>query len=345
MFIRFLKDWTLPVAMATGTLVYFFFAKVPFLAPAKPAINAVVAVLTPLLIFAQLLLTFCKVEVRDLKPKAWHAWLLLFQLASCLLMAVLLVYCPLDEVYHEVFEAAMVCLICPTATAAAVITGKLGGSASTLTTYTLLSNLLAAVAVPLVFPWVEPHAEISFWVAFLKILGKVFPLLICPFLLAWFLRAFVPRVHAWLTGFHDAAFYLWGVALAIVSGQTVRSLVNSTAPASVEWLIALAGLVTCCLQFYLGKRIGGHYRERISGGQALGQKNTVLAIWMAYTYLNPLASVGPGSYVLWQNIINSWQLWKKRKQDAKKQLCPGIDCANPGVQHVNRQAKRSIVGE
>ena len=51
----------------------------------------------------------------------------------------------------------------------------------------------------------------------------------------------------------------------------------------------------------------------ISGGQALGQKNTILAIWMAHTYLNPLSSVAPGSYVLWQNIINSWQLWKKRK--------------------------------
>lgn len=60
------------------------------------------------------------------------------------------------------FEGAMVCLICPTATAAAVITGKLGGSASSLTTYTLLSNLLAAVVVPLVFPWVEPHADVTF---------------------------------------------------------------------------------------------------------------------------------------------------------------------------------------
>ena len=42
--------------------------------------------------------------------------------------------------YREVFEGAMVCLICPTATAAAVITGKLGGSASSLTTYTLLGT-------------------------------------------------------------------------------------------------------------------------------------------------------------------------------------------------------------
>ena len=226
----------------------------------------------------------------------------------------------MDELYREVFEGAMVCLICPTATAAAVITGKLGGSAASLTTYTLMSNLLAAVAVPLVFPLVEPHSDVTFWLAFLKILSKVFPLLLCPFLLAWLLRLWMPVVHQWLLERHSAAFYLWGVALAIVSGQTVRSLANSTAPAYVEWLIALAGLVACCLQFYLGKRIGGHYKERISGGQALGQKNTVLAIWMAYTYLNPLSSVGPGSYVLWQNIINSYQLWKKRKIDLSKEV-------------------------
>ncbi len=317
MFIRFLKNWTLPVAMVTGALGYFFLANVSFVTPAKPCINSLIAFLTPALIFAQLLLTFCKVEVRDLKPKTWHGWLLLFQMVSCLMVAVLLVCFPMGETYREVFEGAMVCLICPTATAAAVITGKLGGSAASLTTYTLLSNLLAAVAVPLVFPLVEPHEGLTFFAAFLKILGKVFPLLLCPFFTAWLLRAFVPKVHQWLLGFHDAAFYLWAVALAIVSGQTVRSLVNSDASAFVEVLIAFAGLVACCLQFFLGKRIGGHYGERISGGQALGQKNTVLAIWMAYTYLNPLSSVGPGSYVLWQNIINSWQLWKKRKNELK----------------------------
>ena len=67
----------------------------------------------------------------------------------------------------------------------------------------------------------------------------------------------------------------------------------------------------------MGKRIGSIYNDRISAGQALGQKNTVLAIWMAFTFLNPLTSVGPGSYVIWQNIINSYQLWKKRKKDSK----------------------------
>lgn len=312
MFMRFIKNWTLPLAMVTGTLAYFFLARVSWVAPAKPCIQEVISFLTPFLIFAQLLLTFCKVEICELKPKPWHGWLLLFQTVSSLAVAALLITCPMGETYREVFEGMMVCLICPTATAAAVITGKLGGSASSLTTYTLLSNLLAAVAVPLVFPLVEAHVGITFWSAFLRILSKVFPLLLCPFFLAWLLRRFVPVVHRRLLAMRDAAFYLWAVALAIVSGQTVRSLVHSTAPVFVELAIALAALLACGIQFYLGKRIGGHYRERISGGQALGQKNTVLAIWMAYTYLNPLSSVGPGSYVLWQNIVNSYQLWKQR---------------------------------
>ena len=277
MLLRFIKNWTLPLAMLAGTAGYFFFARIPLLAPAKPCLNGLIALLTPALIFAQLLLTFCKVEVHELKPKAWHGWLLLFQTVSCLAVAALLVCCPMKEMYREIFEGAMVCLICPTATAAAVITGKLGGSASSLTTYTLL---------------------------------------LLPFFIAWFLRVFVKKAHRYLLEFHDAAFYLWAVALAIVSGQTVRSLVNSDALVFVEVLIALAGLIACCVQFYLGKRIGGHYNDRISGGQALGQKNTVLAIWMSYTYLNPLSSVGPGSYVLWQNIINSYQLWKKRKRES-----------------------------
>lgn len=250
-------------------------------------------------------------------PVRWHGWLLLFQIISCLLMVAVLLLSKLDVAYREVFEGAMVCLICPTATAAAVITGKLGGSVSALTTYTLLSNILAAVAVPLLFPLVEPHADLSFFTAFLKILSKVFPLLLCPFFAAWLIRLYLPKIHQWLLNMHDLAFYLWAVALTIVTAQTFKSLVESDTPASVKILIALAGLFACAVQFLLGKKIGTHYHDRISAGQALGQKNTVLAIWMAYTYLDPVSSLAPGSYVLWQNIINSYQLWKKRKKEGK----------------------------
>lgn len=313
--LNFLKNWTLPIAMLTGVLGYFIFANFAFLEPTKPFLNTFLAYLMPFLIFTQLLLTFCKIDPQDLMPRVWHGWLLLIQLFSASLFAAFLLFVDMDGSYREVLEGAMVCLICPTATAAAVITGKLGGSASSLTTYTLLSNILAAIAVPLIFPLVEPHTDITFIIAFLKILGKVFPLLLFPFILACFFRQFLPKVHQFLLGFKDLAFYLWGVALTIVMAQTVRSLVNSDAPISVEIWLAVAGLLTCVIQFILGKKIGSIYSDRISAGQALGQKNTVLAIWMAYTYLNPLSSVAPGSYVLWQNIFNSWQLWKKRKNE------------------------------
>ena len=159
--LKFLKNWTLPLAMFAGAIGYFLLANVTILEPAKPFVNWLIAVLTPFLIFAQLLLTFCKIEPKELLPKAWHVWLLSIQAVSSGIIALLLIFCPMEEAYRDIFEGAMVCLICPTATAAAVITGKLGGSASTLTTYTLLSNVLAAIAVPLVFPLVEPHADIT----------------------------------------------------------------------------------------------------------------------------------------------------------------------------------------
>lgn len=310
--LKFIRNWTLPLAMLAGTLAYLMFAKLPFLAPVKPMVNGFVSFITPWLIFAQLLLTFCKIDMRELKPKRWHLWLLMIQAFSCLIAASVLLLVPMGGLNIGIWQGMMVCLICPTATAAAVITSKLGGNAATLTTYTLFSNLLGAVMVPLVFPLVEPHDGLTFWDAFWKILGKVFPLLLSPILVAWILKLYVKKVHRWLMEHSGMAFYIWAFALALVMGQTARSLINSDISA---WLVALGGLFTCALQFLLGKRIGSVYNDRLSAGQALGQKNTVLAIWMASTYLHPLATIAPGSYVLWQNIVNSYQLWKKRKKE------------------------------
>lgn len=151
--LQFIKNWTLPLAMLVGVIGYFCFAAFDFLTPTKPVVKVMIAWLTPFLIFAQLLLTFCKVEVKELVPQRWTIWLLLIQFVSCVIIASLLIFLPLDEYWSVALQGTMVCLICPTATAAAVITGKLGGSAASLTTYTLLSNLLAAVIVPLVFRW------------------------------------------------------------------------------------------------------------------------------------------------------------------------------------------------
>lgn len=308
---RFLKDWTLPIAMAVGAGGYFLFHYAGFLASLKPVVWVAVDILTPSLIFIQLFLTFCKIDLKDLRLTRWHWYILAFQALSAMLMASVLIFVPMNEVYREVFEGAMVCLICPTATAAAVVTDRLGGSAARITVYNLMSNILAAVFVPVVFPFVEVHAGLGFFPAFLKILSKVFPLLICPFLLAVLIKYVWPKAHDFFKACSGIAFYLWAMALALAIGQTVRSMHNSTAPAAVLWMIAGAALLTCIVQFWFGKRTGRVQGDTITSGQALGQKNSVLAIWMAYTYLNPISSLAPGTYAIWQNIFNSWQLWRK----------------------------------
>lgn len=315
---RFLRDWTLPIAMVAGAGGYFLFHYAGFLSPLKPAVWTAVDILTPSLIFIQLFLTFCKIDLKDMRLTGWHWVILAFQAISALVMASVLIFVPMNEVYREIFEGAMVCLICPTATAAAVVTDKLGGNAARITVYNLMSNILAAVFVPVVFPLIEVRAVSGFFPAFLKILSKVFPLLICPFLLAVLLRYVWPKAHDFFRARAGIAFYLWAVALALAIGQTVRSMHNSTAPAAVLWMIAGAALLTCIVQFWFGKRTGKALGDTITAGQALGQKNSVLAIWMAYTYLNPISSLAPGTYAIWQNIFNSWQLWRKNHRDCRK---------------------------
>ncbi len=295
--LKFLKNWTLPIAMLTGAIGYPFFS---LLAPS-----------TPTLIFVMLLFTFCKVSPRELKFEKLHVWLILIQLLGSVL-----IYISIAAFNPVVAEGAMICMLGPTATSAAVITGMLGGSISCLTTYTLLSNFAVALAAPVIFSFMGTHSSLPFFHSFLFICEEVIPLLIFPFICAWILQVKFPKIHRKMLNLHMASFYLWAVALAIVTGTMIDFLVHQQHPNYMnEVMIAASGLVICCLQFFLGKVIGGHYKNRISGGQALGQKNTILAIWMAQVYLNPIASVGPASYVLWQNIINSWQLWKKRKKD------------------------------
>ena len=58
--LKFLKNWALPLAMLAGVVGYLFFANFTFLEPTKPLVNGLISFLTPALIFAQLLLTFCK---------------------------------------------------------------------------------------------------------------------------------------------------------------------------------------------------------------------------------------------------------------------------------------------
>ncbi len=303
-----LRDNALLWAMLIGALLYEWLSPLAFL--------------SPYLIFLMLFFTFCKVNPAHLRLRSWHLLLLAFQLVVSILIFVALR--PFDIILAQ---GVMLCVFMPTATAAAVITGKLGGSISELTTYTLLTNLLTAILAPALFPLINPEATVGFWEGTFYILHSTFYILILPFLLAWALRVIYKKsTHKEFTlgkTLSAMPFYVWVFALTILIAKTVHSLVNDPYEPLAVIGMAIGSLLTCILQFYVGKSIGSYYDKkmnahsssltphpslRISAGQALGQKNTMLAIWLAQAYLIPISSFAPAAYVIFQNLFNAWQL-------------------------------------
>ena len=147
--LRFLRSWMLAFAIALGVLLYFGWMALPFGATYEEEAISVVKFVQPWLIFTMLFVTFCKIDPRHLRLRRWHARHLAFQALTFTALAVLLHYFPTWS-GRPVIEGAMLCLICPTATSCAVITGKLGGDIEGVTTYTMLINLLAALLIPAV---------------------------------------------------------------------------------------------------------------------------------------------------------------------------------------------------
>ncbi len=296
---NFIKNWTLPLAMLIGTLGYKIMGYLSFI--------------TPYLIFTMLLLTFSKLSLHDLRPRLTHLWLLVIEVLGAIVIYILIA--PFDSI---VAQGIMICILCPTATAAAVVTGKLGGNVASITSYTLLCNLVVAFVIPILFPLITEGITnfqfSTFNSQLITILKRIFPLLICPFLLAQLIRYALPKVNTCLTSISGLAFYMWAIALTIAMGMTVRSLIEEPTDLHTLLLLSIGSLIACLSQFLTGKAIGKTSGDTIACGQSLGQKNTILAIWICSAYLHPVTALAPGLYVIWQNIFNSTQLYLARKK-------------------------------
>jgi BASS family bile acid:Na+ symporter len=311
-FHKFLRDWSLPIAMLGGVVVYLLYTGIPLFDGTHDFVLSVISYLQPGLIFAMLFVTFCKVRIKELKPSKWHLWLLAFQLLSFIAISLTIAIVPQMPVTVRVLlEAAMMCLLCPTATAAAVITARLGGNSASLISYTMQINIAVALVAPLFLAMSHPVEGMSLASSFMLILGKVFPLLLMPLLCAELLRKFLPGAHKLLvTKGRNLPFYLWLVALSLAIAMTTRAIAHSDLSIWVMAGIALVSLVCCVLQFAFGRYVGRRNGEVIAGGQSLGQKNTVFAIWFACTFLTPVTAIAGGFYSLWHNLVNTWQLYK-----------------------------------
>ena len=339
------------LSMLIGAVFY------PWLLPLKPIL--------PWLIFFMLFFTFCKVNPLDLRLHKWH-WVVLTVQIVFSLGAYALAYWLTGSRFMA--QGLMLCFIMPTATAAPIIAGKMGGSIQNLTTFTLLSNFATSIIVPLVFPLVNPLAEKAFWPAFTLILSHIAPLLLGPFFSAWALRlgfnAYYrrkslsasetrglsakrsvsvsglsaeggPKTFELPKGLAQIPFYLWVCSIVVLTATVTQTVVDNYQSQMTNMFILLAAsFVACLIQFGLGKLIGYYlpapskgrdYQDvlvnpaaapktmagvsSITAGQAFGQKNTSLGVWMAQTYLLPMATLGAAAYIIWQNLFNSVQLF------------------------------------
>ena len=346
---QFLKTWTLPVAIVLGTTLYLTFYWVPQLDDLGDRLSPVMDTLFPIMVFLTLFITFCKVDFHQMRPHRWHIGVLVAQLLLVAVIVVPLLPCSSGRLGDWLFsrlglfsfngplgslgtfatngtqecstfnvpillEAVLTCIIGPSAAAAPVVVGKLGGNISTMTTYTLLSSVASALLIPLVFPLLEQTVHVQFLTAFLIILQKVATVLLLPLALGWVVQHYWPSLCRFVTSMPNLSFYTWAVSLSITTGITVKNIVHSAAPLSLLCAIAVATFVLCFVQFAIGRSIGRWLGEEINAGQALFQKNTALSIWVSYMYLNPVASIGAGCYVLWQNIVNSLELYQHDKR-------------------------------
>ena len=114
----------------------------------------------------------------------------------------------------------------------------------------------------------------------------------------------------------EGQIYQMGIhGFAKLSAFSVEEQTESSLSLLLLVGIAAISLLCCIFQFWAGHKIGhsyghipGHCDNSITAGQAIGQKNTVFAIWMGYTFLTPETSIVGGFYSIWHNLYNTWQL-------------------------------------
>ena len=130
-----IKTLSMPLAMVVGALL------------CRPLAGVEAAsghMLTPLLIASMLFLTFCRINIRDMRLQWVHLILLLVQFLG----SVAIYYMVTPLLGTTVGQGAMICVMAPIAMAAVVIGGMLGANVPSMVTYSLICNLVTALVAP-----------------------------------------------------------------------------------------------------------------------------------------------------------------------------------------------------
>ena len=296
--------------------------KSPLLRPAMIVIPLVLgiffpqaAVLKPLIrwgMIAMLFMVYLQLDLRELKPRFAH-WVIL---AANLGVGVAgyLVFKVLGQ--QELAWAAFFIGITPTATAAPVIMNFLNGRVGFVVSGLVITNVGISLALLPLIPAVTGNLSWSFA---LDVFQNLVVIMALPCVAALIVRKFRPDATAWPKKFKMLSLSIWSLLLFIISAGA-SAFLRSNADVSPFVVVEIAGLsaLICAVNFILGYWIVPRELRR-EGSQTLGQKNTMLTLYLAMTFASPLAALGPTFYVICHNTWNACQLFMyDRKQKSKE---------------------------
>lgn len=268
----------------------------------------------PVGIALMLSITFIGVDVSKLRPHRLHLVILLgIEMVGlgCFALARL-------AGYPVLAESLYYCGCAPVAAAAPVIVHLLRGKVEFITTAMLLSHAVFAVLTPFILPLVVHEPQLGYAEFMLLVAKQMASILAAPAIISVVLRVLYPPCKAWPAKLGDVSLGIWIFNLTIISAGGIHRLILLHVTPMEMLPMALGAVLICTFGFLVGYRLGyPEYKRECS--QALGQKNTVLTLYIAsQPYASPLAYLGPVCYVFCHNFANAIQLSLAEKERAQR---------------------------
>ncbi|MDD3885996.1 MAG: hypothetical protein PHI35_03920 [Victivallaceae bacterium] len=254
-----------------------------------------------LLIIYMMFTVMLQVHFSDYSLRIVHLWILLANLAVGVGAWAIFTALGMPTLAAIAFFTG----ITPTATAAPVVTGMLGGRIDFVICSFVVTNIGVALLLPVLIPMTigAPVGKI-----FLDVVKSLCIVLLIPAAAALPIRLFYRNAAKLAQKLSKTSFYVWVVTVFLIVANASAFFISPQAPRiDLIFEAAILSLAICAVNFSLGYWLGGrHFKHETS--QSLGQKNTTLTIYLALVYANPAVSLGPIFYVLWHNLWNTWQL-------------------------------------
>ncbi len=221
---------------------------------------------------------------------------------------------------HNLALTLLLMGLAPTAVITPVLAELMQRRAGYLVGAIIVTHAVFAVTMPVLLPWLLGvtlslrDLGVLVWTIGSTVAG--------PLVLGQLVRRFGGRVLTGLRRVSPYTFALFLSNITVASGSLSYYLRHET---QMPW--SFVGAAATCitalmlLNFFIGSRWSPRGHE-IEGSLALGRKNTMLSIWIALEYLNPLVVLGPMLYILLQNLFVAGQILYVDRMDRRSAPVP-----------------------